>query len=131
MNMSPEDASDSMDDMHNRIVHLDMDEPIQIAVESVKSNIDHADELYEPRVESIYDDGHPLLNKTGRMREGVQGEVRVSGDGFDVDISDEEEYGAYIDQGTSRMVSRPFMIVGDVDLDRIENIIADQMLGDE
>jgi hypothetical protein len=130
MNMSPDDAADSMDDLHRRIEHLDLHSTEALSVEAVQSNIDNADSLYEPRVFSIYDDGHALLNKTGAMRAGVRGSVQVSGEGFEVSITNDENYGTYINEGTGRMPARPFAEVPEETLDQIQDMIADQLLGD-
>lgn len=131
MNMSPDDATDEMDDLHRRIEHLDLHSTEALSVEAIQGNIDNADSLYEPRVFSIYDDGHALLNKSGAMRAGVHGQVQVSGEGFEVNVTNDQDYGTYINEGTGRMPARPFAEVDEATLDQIQEMIADQLLGDD
>lgn len=131
MNMTPDDAADPLEDLHNRIERLDLNPAERIAEEAIKDNIDNADSLYEPRAYDPYDDGHPLLRKTGAMREGVHGQVSVSAEGFSVDITDDMDYANYIHEGTSRIPARPFMDIPEDILDRIESDIADQLFGNE
>ena len=126
MNLSPDEATRRLEELAERLQSLDYGPAADLAVRAVQGNIDRADELYAPRV-SPYDDGHPLLYETGAMRENVRSDVQASGTGFEITITDDMDYGDYINEGTSRMVARPFMDVPDEAVQQMEDMIADQL----
>lgn len=128
MNITPDEASEDLDALRQRAQDMNMEEAKELALESIRQNIDEGGrpDPFEPRVHSKYDDGHPLLRKTDAMYRGIRASVGHN----QVEITDDVDYAEYIDQGTSRMVARPFMDVIDEDLDRIEEILARNLFED-
>lgn len=117
------DVADTLAGMQNILdngKNLPMDEIAQLLLESVQLNFDREGrpDPWAPRKD--YGDGHPLLNDTGELIASL--EAYVHGD--DAGVTAGASYAGYLDQGTSRMEARPFMLIQDTDMDRIEDLLA-------
>ena len=110
---------DFLDGLEDLSKNLPLEEIGRLLVESVRENFNQEGRpSWEPRMEPT--GGWPLLRKTGDLYNSIT--FQISGD--DVTVDHGTAYGDYLDQGTSRMVARPFLVIQDEDADRIEQIFA-------
>jgi phage gpG-like protein len=116
-------ASEALQDLLEKSENLPMSEIAELLLESVRENFaqEGRPSPWAARVEPT--GSWPLLNKSGSLLGGI--ESNVTGD--QVEITHDTAYGDYLDQGTSRMVARPFMLVQDEDIDAIEEILFDHI----
>jgi phage gpG-like protein len=103
--------------------NLPVDEIAQLLIDSVHENFlqEGRPGPWAPRVESPYDDGHPILRDTGDLYNSIQA-MEVSQE--EIIIDSDLDYAGYNDQGTSRAPARPFLVIQDSDADEIEDLLA-------
>jgi phage gpG-like protein len=117
------DAADVLSGMQNILdngQNLPMDEIAQILLESVQRNFEEEGRPSKWDARKDPGDGHPLLNDTGNLIDSL--EANVVGDIAYVTAG--ASYAGYLNEGTSRMVARPFLLVQDEDMDAIEELLA-------
>ncbi len=92
----------------------------ELLVGSVLANFDSEGrpDAWEPRVDP--EGTWPILNKTGALK----GSISASYGDMEVTVDHGTDYGDYLDQGTSRMTARPFLLIQDEDQEAINEIIA-------
>lgn len=91
----------------------------ELLVDSVHDNF-QAGGRPDPWAERVEPTGDwPLLMKTGNLYNSIHADI-----GEDtVQVTSDVEYADFLDQGTSKMVARPFFLVAEEDVDKIENIL--------
>lgn len=104
---------------------LPMDEIGRYLVDSVRQNfeLEGRPVPWAPRKEPT--GSWPLLDKTGRLKLSIDYMVLS---GTEVRVDHNTDYGDYLDEGTSRMVARPFLMLQDEDLPEIENMMLQHIL---
>jgi len=66
------------------------------------------------KVKGKKDSGHPLLNKSGRLRNSLKAVATNS----TADVETDVEYAGYLNDGTKNMAARPFLQINDADLEK-------------
>jgi phage gpG-like protein len=105
--------------MSHNLSTLPMADIAQLMVDSVHQNFldEGRPNAWAPRVEPT--GSWPLLRKTDTLYNSIY--PTISGTEITVDAG--EYYGSYLDQGTSKMVARPFLLLQGEDERRIEELI--------
>jgi phage gpG-like protein len=120
-----ENVTESLREIASRADDLPMQDISDILLQSVRENFlaQGRPDPWTPRVDNPYDDGHPLLMDTMALYNSLYADVTAD----EVEINSGEDYGEYLDQGTSKMVARPFFIIQEEDADRIEDLLAQHL----
>ena len=105
-----------MDDGRN----LPLSEIAELLLASVQRNFDEEGrpDRWEPRVEPT--GSWPLLNKTGNLISSLGTDIN----GDTVSVTNSAPYAGYLNEGTGKMVERPFMMIQEEDMDAIEELLA-------
>jgi phage gpG-like protein len=92
----------------------------ELLVDSVHDNF-HAQGRPEPWAERVNPEGDwPILMRTGNLYNSIHADI---GDDT-VTVGSDVDYADFLNEGTSKMVSRPFFLIQEPeDLDKIENIL--------
>jgi len=103
--------------------HLPMHDIADILVASVHENFEQQGrpEPWEPRLD---DNPWPILHHTGALESSIH--ALVTGDS--VEVTHDTDYGDYLNEGTSRMPAREFLLIQDEDIDAIEDLILNHLL---
>jgi phage gpG-like protein len=93
----------------------------QLMLESIDRDFEYEGRPtpWAPRVEPT--GTWPILQKTGNLRNSFYPIITETG----VEIVSDAHYAEYLDQGTDRMVARPFFLVQDDDESKIVDILLD------
>jgi len=100
--------------------NLPMDEIAELLLASVQRNFDEEGrpDRWDPRVEPT--GSWPLLNKTGNLIASLGTDIN----GDIVSVTNSASYAGYLNEGTEKMVARPFMMIQESDMDAIEELLA-------
>ena len=100
--------------------NLPMDEIAELLLASVQRNFDEEGrpDRWDPRVEPT--GSWPLLNKTGNLIASLGTDIN----GDIVSVTNSASYAGYLNEGTEKMVARPFLMIQESDLDAIEELLA-------
>ena len=96
----------------------------KLILQSIEQNFDEEGRPtpWAPRVDP--GDGHPLLKDTGALFHSLFYNIDRGSDDIVIDFESGMPYAGYLDQGTEKMVARPFFLVQDEDINEIEEILA-------
>jgi len=121
------DVTDMVNEMMDANEHLPLPEIEELAVESVHQNFDSGGrpDAWDPAILPM---DRPLLVDTGALRESIEA---VAIDTNRVSLDSPLDYAAYLNEGTDKMVARPFMLLQQEDVDEIETIVAQHYVSDE
>ena len=131
-----DNVSPSLAQMAHNLQSLPLAKIAEIMVDGVMRNFQEEGREYvkegmvtggpwEPRKEPTGD--WPLLNKTGDLMNSIWTQEYQSGSDAVVYMDAGETYGNYLNQGTTKMVARPFLVLSEEEWTEIENVIDEHM----
>lgn len=109
-------VSEKIDNLIDSLHNMPLQEMTDIILTSIDTNFEVGG---RPKWQAKKNGEPSFLQKTGALRENMQPMIV----GSTIIIDNPLEYANFIQEGTSRMPSRIFMNIQDIDVDKIENLI--------